>query len=112
MALWLDDVHEKLILAAGFIDVDVSAGQYRHAVLRLEFHIAKRALEAHALELGLAVLEREIAMAARSHAAAGDFAGHPDVVEFDSEQVPNARIQFADGVGSADGLPGKSELFH
>ena len=42
VALRLDGFHQKLILAARFVDIDVAARQDRHAVLRLEFQVAQR----------------------------------------------------------------------
>ena len=41
VALRLDGFHQKLILAARFVDVDVAARQHRHAVLRFELEVTQ-----------------------------------------------------------------------
>ena len=51
VALRLQRFHQELVFAASFVDVDAPARQHRHAVLRLEFQIARGHAEADAAEL-------------------------------------------------------------
>ena len=105
MALRLDDFHQELILAAGFVDVDMAARQHRHAVLRLELQVTQRLPEADASKLRFLVLEREVAMAAGGGFGARDFARHPDVVKFVAEQAANASVELSHREGLADWSP-------
>ncbi len=106
VALRLDGFHQKLILAARFVDIDVAARQHRHPVLRLELQIAQRLAEAHAAQLRVVILQREVAMAAGGGFGSRDLARHPDVVELIAQKAADARVQFGDGERFADRAPG------
>ena len=55
-ALRLERLHQKLIFAARFKDVDLAARQHGHAILRTKLEEPERAAEAHRAHLGLGVL--------------------------------------------------------
>ncbi len=112
VALRFDRFHQKLVLAARFVDVDVAARQDRHAVLRLAFQIAQRLAEAHAAQLRFMILEREVAMAAGGGFRSRYFARHPNVVELIAQQSPDARVQFGYRESFANRPPRQGELFH
>ena len=81
-ALRLERLHQQLIFAAGFVDIDAAARQHRQAVLGFEFPIAVRGAEGHALHLRFALFEGEVVVAARGQLQAGDLTRDPHVPEF------------------------------
>ena len=100
-ALRLERLHQQLVFAAGLVDVDAAARQHGQAVARLEFPVAVRGAEGHALHLRVALLEGEVVMAAGGQLQAGDFARHPDILEFGIEGRADGGVQLADGENAA-----------
>ena len=108
----LQQFHDELIFAACLKHIDAAARHYRQSVPRLEFPIAMRGPEGHRAHLRLALLQREVVMAARSQLDAGDFAGDPHVGKCVLERRANGCIQVADGIYAACGSEIKGELIH
>ena len=94
-------LHQQLVFAARFVDVDAAARQHRQAVLRLEFPVAVRRAEGHAFHLRIALLEGEVVVAAGGELEARDFARDPDVAELLVEHRADGGVQFADGEDAA-----------
>ncbi len=92
MALRFDGFHQKLILAARFVDIHVAARQNRHAVLRLHLEVTQGLAETHATQLRVVILEREVAMAAAGGFRARDLTRHPNVVELVAQKAPYTRV--------------------
>src|ERR1700694_5124247 len=107
MGLRLPSLHQELIFAAHLINVDMAARQHGDSILRLEFQISKGSAETGTLQLRVLILRREIAVAARCHAASRDFSSHPDIVELVAEQAANSCVELRDREGLACGSPGK-----
>ena len=101
--LGLERLHQQLVFAARLVDVDAAARQHRQAVLRLEFPVAVRGAESHALHLGVAFLEGEVVVAAGGQLQAGDLAGDPDILEALVERRADGRVQFGDRIDAALG---------
>jgi hypothetical protein len=80
-SLRLQQFHQQLVFAAGFVDIDAAARQHRQPVLRLEFPEAVGGAEGHALHLRIAFLQGEVVVAARGQLEAGDLAGHRNIGE-------------------------------
>src|SRR5581483_9643792 len=97
ITLRFEKFDEQLILTASLIDVETPAGQDGQAILRLDFPIAMRGAEGHAADLGVALLKREIVMAASGVLEAGNLAGNPEVLKLGIEDSADGRVQLADG---------------
>lgn len=111
MALRLERFHQQLVLPARFENVDAAAGQHRDAVLRFEFQKAKSAAKTDASDLGIALLQGEVAVSAGGHFDAGDFPGHPNVGKFGIEHPADGGVQFSDAEDAALGNESEKELF-
>ncbi len=112
VTLGFEELDQQLIFAAGLENIDTPARHNRHAVARLELEIPMGGAETHAPHLGLALLEREIVVAARGEFGAGDFARDPDVGKLAVENGANGRVELAHRVDAALGKKLEGELFH
>ena len=112
VALGFDAFDDELVFAALLVDIDTAADENLNAIFRLELQAHVRELPADAFDLGVGVLEDEVAVAAGRGFGAGDFAGNPDVGEVGFERGANAVAQFAQGEDAAFGEETQGILFH
>ena len=89
----------QLVRAVPRVDADAAGGNDLHAVFRLEPQLHGRALEHHAPQRALAVLQRKVVVSGRVHLVVGHLAPQQQVSEggHGLHQLLDAIIQFGDG---------------
>ena len=108
---------EQLHLAASLIHGDASAGDDLHSVLRTEAQQARLGAEHDDAELGVAILQGEVEVAALGRAVVGDFALDPDIGKALFKMGADGGDQLAHAVDAARGcfggkLEGKLRIAH
>src|SRR6516165_1440783 len=97
MPLRLYHLYQKLVLAALLVNVDAPPCQHLQAVARLVAQVAETAAVTDTGDLRVAILQCEVAMAARGDFAARNFAGDPDVGVSCVQQTADLGIDLGDG---------------
>ena len=98
LAAGLHPLDPNLISPAGLVDGDVTPGEYRHTVSRLEPEESRGALEHDGGKLRAFVFEREIEVSRRRSLEVRDLALDPEVVEIALE----IQLDVAGELGDAD----------
>ena len=112
MTLRLDGFDHQLQIAAHIVKIHPRPRQHRHAVLRLEFQIARRGFEAHAAHLRAFVFEREIVVAAGVEFDARNLARHPNIPEILGKNAAQGGGQLAHGKVVRLRRPIEGDLLH
>ena len=112
VSLRFDGLHHQLQVAAGVVKIHPGSGQHGDAILRLEFQIARRGLEADAAHLRVFVLQREIVVAAGVELDAGNLARDPNIPEIFGEDAAQGGRKLAHRKVVRLGRPIEGNLLH
>ncbi len=112
VALGLDRLHQQLVFAPGFVDVDPAARQHRDAILRLETEIPGRGAEARAAKLRGFILQGEVVVAAGGELHARNLPGDPNILEAAAEKLADGSAQLGHGVHPPAFGKVQVDLFH